>query len=184
MRITSSLFEAFLKCPTKCFLRSIGETGSGNPYSDWLRIQNDSYRGAGIRRLTLEVASNECVVGLNGLRNMNRAKWRLTVDLAASAQNLESHVHAVERIPSPGRGKLAQFVPIRIVFTNKLSRDDKLLLAFDSLVLSEILGREVDLGKIIHGDDPATMKVKTSNLKSEVRKLVGLITDLLSKSSS
>lgn len=30
MKITSPLFEAGLKCTTKCFLRSLGETGTGS----------------------------------------------------------------------------------------------------------------------------------------------------------
>jgi len=38
------------------------------------------------------------------------------------------------------------------VFRNKLNRDDKLLLAFDARVLSEVLRREVGLGKIVHGE--------------------------------
>jgi CRISPR/Cas system-associated exonuclease Cas4 (RecB family) len=44
MKITSSLFEAFLKCPTKCYLRSLGEVGAGNTYADWMKVQNDTYR--------------------------------------------------------------------------------------------------------------------------------------------
>ena len=79
-----------------------------------------------------------------------------------------------------GSGKAAQFIPIRFIFTNKLTRDDKLLLAFDALVLSEALGREVSLGKIIHGDDHATLKVKTSALVGEVRKRIEKIAALLS----
>jgi hypothetical protein len=77
-----------------------------------------------------------------------------------SEQVLESSLHAVERVPSEGRGKPAQFVPIRFVFRNKLTKDDRLLLAFDALVLSQALGREVSLGKIIHGNDHATLKVR------------------------
>ena len=87
-----------------------------------------------------------------------------------TSQNLETRLHAVERVPPEGRGKSAQFIPIRFVFTNKLGKDEKLLLAFDAFVLSEMLGREVSLGKIIHGDDHATLKVKTSALAGEVRK--------------
>ena len=63
------------------------------------------------------------------------------------------------------------------------SQDDKLLLAFDALVLSEMLGREVSLGKIIHGDDHATLKVKTSALAGEVRKRLEKIAALLSSPS-
>jgi hypothetical protein len=33
MHITSALFEAYLKCPTKCFLRSQGEQGTDNAYA-------------------------------------------------------------------------------------------------------------------------------------------------------
>ena len=42
MNITASLFEAFLKCPTKCYLRSVGETGAGNDYADWVKTRNHS----------------------------------------------------------------------------------------------------------------------------------------------
>jgi predicted RecB family nuclease len=83
-------------------------------------------------------------------------------------------------VPSEGRGKPAQFVPIRFVFRNKLTRDDRLLLAFDALVLSQVLGREVSLGKIIHGDDHATLRVKTSALTSDVRKRIDKLATLLS----
>ena len=63
------------------------------------------------------------------------------------------------------------FVPVRLVGTNRLTRDDKLLLAFDAVILSEILGRDVAFGKIICGDQHAKLKVKTLALANEVRKL-------------
>src|ERR1700722_1525546 len=52
MLITSHLFEAYLKCHTKCFLRSLGETTTENCYSDWVQDQQASYRSEEIRRLT------------------------------------------------------------------------------------------------------------------------------------
>ncbi len=103
--------------------------------------------------------------------------------LTSAATIIESCLHAVERIPSEGRGKAAQFVPIRFIFRNKLTTDDKLLLAFDAFVLSQTLGREVSFGKIIHGDDDATVKVKTSALAGEVRKRLEKITALLSSAA-
>src|SRR5215831_12192976 len=56
MNITSELFDASLKCPTKCFLRSRGEAGAGNAYADWVRSQTDSYRSEQIRELTATAA--------------------------------------------------------------------------------------------------------------------------------
>ena len=151
----------------------------------------------------------ERVVAPPATDNLKAVKWRLAVDLATqtpdsadghlreprpneetrrlgslcSGQPLESRLHAVERVPSEGRGKPAQFVPIRFVFRNKLTKDDRLLLAFDALVLSQILGRAVGLGKIIHGDDHATLKVRTSALAGEVRKRLDKIAALFSNSA-
>ena len=121
------------------------------------------------------------------IKNFKAAKWRSASNLAVQAQMdscaLESELHALERVPAEGRGKPAQFIPIRFVFTNKLENDDKLALAFDAFALSRSLGREISLGKIIHGDDRATLKVKTSALTSEVRKVTGKIASLLSSHS-
>jgi len=56
MTITNLLFEAFLRCPTKCFLRALGKAGNENAYSDWLRTQNASYCREAIKCL-MECAS-------------------------------------------------------------------------------------------------------------------------------
>jgi hypothetical protein len=96
---------------------------------------------------------------------------------------LESRLHAVERVASEGRGKAAQFIPIRFIHRNKLTRDDRLLVAFDALVLSELLGRDVSLGKIIHGDDRGTLKVKTAGLLGEARKLAAKMAEVVTSGS-
>jgi predicted RecB family nuclease len=110
-------------------------------------------------------------------------EWRFAVDFFASSKNLESNIQALERIPSEGRSKSAQFIPFRFTLFNKLTRDDKLLLAFDALVLSEMLGLEVSLGKIIHGNNYSTVKVKTSALTREVRKMIRKIDAVFSSPS-
>jgi predicted RecB family nuclease len=183
MKITTPLFEAGLKCITKCFLRSLGETGTGNAYADWVRTQAESYRNAGMKDLLAGAADDEYIIGSPETGHWKTAKWQLAVDLVARAENLESSLHAVEQAPSEGRGQSGQLTPIRFVFTNKLTRCDKLLLAFDALVLSEMLGRKVGPGKIIHGDNQATLKVKFSALAGEVRKLTRKIATMLSSPS-
>jgi len=181
--ITSHLFEAYLKCHTKCFLLSLGETGTGNGYSDWVQAQQATYRSEEIKRLTQEAAQNQHVIGPIDRGDVQSTKWRFRIETAARAQNLESTIHAVERVTSEGPDKLELFIPIRFIFTNKLHKDAKLLLAFDAFALSESLGREVGLGKIIHGEECATLEVKTGALAGEVRTLTGKIGALLSSNS-
>jgi hypothetical protein len=151
MRITADLFSAYLKCPTKCWRRSRAEFAGVNKYAAWVLTQNESYRLGITQRLLEGVTENDRVVAPAVAENPKLAKWRLAVDLPVQTQFLESRLHAVERVPSEGRGNPAQFIPIRCVFTNKLTKDDRVLVAFDALALSEVLGREVSLGKIIHG---------------------------------
>ncbi len=183
MTVTSNLFEAYLKCPTKCFLLAIGETATGNEYGDWVRTQGASYRSEGSRRLTQGVAQDECVTSPRDSENVKSVNWRFAIDHIARAQNLESAIHAVERVPSEERNRPAQFIPIRFISPHRLSKDDKLLVAFDALVLSEMLACEVGLGKIIHGNEYSTLMVKTGALTSEVRRLSAKIGSLLSSNS-
>ncbi len=206
MERSSELFEAYLKCPTKCWLQSCGETCEGNAYAEWLKGQNESYRAEGVRRLQDTVPEGERVVA-PATENLKGAKWRLAVDFVAPAPApassssvslpepkpggtpsqpaaetpalqpqphpglLASRLHAVERLEPEERGKPAQFIPIRFFYRNKLTPDDRLLVAFDALVLLKSLGRDTSLAKISHGDDPTTLMVRTADLLGKVRKL-------------
>jgi predicted RecB family nuclease len=180
MKITSSLFLAHIKCPTKCWLRFTGEPATGNPYAEWVQSRNESYRESEIERLRSEVPQDECAT-MPGQENLKTSKWRLGFNVfVATSQNLETHLQAVERVRPEGRGKTARFIPISFMFANKLGKDEKLLLAFDALLLSEILGREITLGKIVHGDSHAPLTVKTTTLVGEVQKRLDKIVALLS----
>jgi predicted RecB family nuclease len=99
------------------------------------------------------------------------------------ANELESDLQALERVPSKGPRRPVQFIPYRFKFANKLAKDDKLSLAFDAFVLPEAVGCEVSHGKIIHGDNHATLNVKISSLASEVQKRIKDITVLLANNS-
>jgi hypothetical protein len=186
MTITPLLFETYLKCPTKCWLRFTNEPPSGNAYAEWVQTETESYHTATAKRLTANLPVDECASFCSSRREeahydspeaLKTAKWQFAVDIPASielgssrgneaqtspsensqslltsAATIETCLQAIERIPSAGRGQPAQFVPIRFIYRNKLTKDDKLPLAFDAFVLSEMLGRAVSLGKIIHGD--------------------------------
>jgi predicted RecB family nuclease len=221
MTITPRLFEAYLECPTKCWLKSINESPTGNAYAEWVETQTESYLTDGLNRLRSGALVRGCTV-VPEIKNLKGAKGLLAVDVpgqtrklpskevrnrvketpptrseasnsaskinesvatSTSGVNVESRLHAVERIPEKGPGNPAQFLPIRLVFTNKLGKNSKLLLALDALVLSETLGRKISLGKIIHGDHHSMRRVKIVGLLSPVRKHVEKIAALLSNYS-
>jgi predicted RecB family nuclease len=183
MIVTSYLFDAYLKCATKCWLRSRDESGAGNNYADWVKTRTGSYGSTGIKLLMDGVVQNDRVVEPSSAENLKTAALRSAANIVVQAQNLQSHIHSVDRALSEDGDKPVEFVPIRFVANNKLTKNDKLLLAYDTLALSEALGKEVDIGKIIYGDGGTALKVRTSALKIEARKVIEKISTLVSKNS-
>jgi len=213
MRITSQIFQAHLKCNTKCWLRSEGQIGRQNSYAEWDETQNDSYRQQGIRRL-LEGLRQEEYVFSPKAKDLKPATWHLAVNVLlqciyeekrpsepnqeisikkkfqgnpSCAQRskvvLATNLQAIQRVPPRVRGKTSEYVPIRFIFRNKLTIEDKLTLAFDAIVLSRTLGHGASYGKIVHGNGNRTSRIKTHNLLGKVRKRIENIITLLSSSS-
>ena len=155
---------------TKCWLRSRAEPTAGNIYAEWARAHNETYYKDGLKRLLAMFPESARAIDPPISQYFKDATWRFAIDVRLRTNDLDSRLQAVERLPSEGRGRPVQFIPYRFEFANKLTKNDKLSLAFDALVLSEAVGREVSLGKIMHGDGYATRKVKLPSLTSQVRK--------------
>jgi predicted RecB family nuclease len=183
MIITSSLFEAYLDCKTKCWLRAQAERGAGNAYADWARLKGESYYEEGCKHLVAMFPENGRAIAPLVSMNAKDLTGRVATDVRLQANGLESRLQAVEKLPSEGRAKPARFIPYRFQFTNKLAKNDKLALAFDALVLSEAMGCEAGFGKVIHGDRRATLKVKLASLVNMVRTEITGLTALLADTS-
>ena len=80
MTIEPSIFEAYLKCPTKCWLRANLETPSGNTYAEWVEAQNESFRAAETERLLAKTPPAESARSPSP-ENLKTAKWLLAVNV-------------------------------------------------------------------------------------------------------
>ena len=98
MKPTAELFEAYLKCPTKCWLLSQGAVGDGNAYADWVKAQKEAFRSVGLRRLQETVPEKERVITPPRGDNLKAAWWRLAVDMEVSAGSSVSRLDAVDRV--------------------------------------------------------------------------------------
>lgn len=182
MTIALELLEAYVKCPTKCWLVSKGEPISDSGHAQWVQARNEAYLASGVQRLLSETPHAECIISPSA-DTLKTGRWGLATNVVARAQCLESHLHAVKRRPSEGRAKPAQYSPVRFVPNNRLGKDARLLLAFDALALAEVLGEKVSFGQIIHGDDHTTLKVRIPDQAGEVQKHLEEMTALLSSPS-
>jgi hypothetical protein len=87
MRITPSLFEAFLKCPVKCWLRATNEPPTGNVYAEWVKTQNESYRVAETNRLIAQMPPPASALSPPA-ETLKLAKWLLASDAVVRATGI------------------------------------------------------------------------------------------------
>ena len=183
MIVDSQLFGAYLECSTKCWLQSRGEPTSGNSYAEWARLQNETYLKYGLKRSFTTIPASDRVSAPPDPQSHKTLNWSLAIDARWATRELGSRLQAVERVSSQGTGRRSEFIPYRFEFANRLAKQHMLLLAFDAILLSEVLGRDVTLGKIVHGDSYVTRKVKIPDLASEVRTGIIAVTALLANNS-
>ena len=184
MTITNEIFEAFLRCPTKCFLQAEGAIPTGNVYAEWVQGEVESYRVEGAKHLTKRLSAIESTNGLLDRSDFISATWRCALNSTLHSENLESHIDAIERLSLQTAALSPQFVPMRFVRATRPNNVDKLMLAFDALVLSEVTGEQVAFGRIIHGDDRTSLRIKTAALTQQVRKTIDRISEILRKGSA
>ncbi len=180
--ITSELLEAYLACPTKCYLRSIGEVGSGNTYAAWYQTRNELYRREGMGRMTASTAQELVSCRIEPSR-LKKARWQLTLDQLFRSDELEACIHAVQRTPGDGKPQTSEFTTIRFIRANKLSRANRITAGFEALVLSKSLSRPIGVAKIIHGDDSTEIKIRGGTVLRELTKAIGHIRKLLAAAS-
>src|SRR5262245_48847189 len=129
MVVNPQLFEAYIQCATKCWLRSRAQPAAGNVYAEWVRAQNEAYRQEAIKKILAIFPQGDHAMEPPISKNSKDATWRIAVDVRLRTEELESRPQVVERIASKGRGKIAQFILYHFEFTNKLTKEHKLLLA-------------------------------------------------------
>jgi len=116
--VTSRLFEAYLACPTKCYLQFIGEVGGKNDFAVWNESLRESYRREGILKLTTDHSSVLKVAALE-MDSWKSVSWHLVLSPIVQAQNIEANLHLVQRIAQKKLDKSSELVPVRFVPENK-----------------------------------------------------------------
>ncbi len=100
---------------------------------------------------------------------------QVIVNATASADGLSSLIQAAERMKGMDQRRAPVFAPVLFILNETVSHTDKMLLAFNALVLSSVQGVLPPIGKIVHGSTYKVLKCKIEPLVGEVRKLVAQI---------
>ena len=103
MIITSDIFEAYLKCPYKCWFRFRGEQSAGNIYSHWVWKQNHLYWEEALNRILDDIGVDDFTSSPAQPLNIKMAKWRLAADVVVRKEDLEANVPAIEQLSSESK---------------------------------------------------------------------------------
>lgn len=175
MLVTEEIFQAFLKCETKSHLLSSGAVGAQREFVDWQCRQAEEYKRKCLAQLRAKYQEDEHLICTGVPNDLKNAKFYLAIDCLLQANGLQSHIHALERLASSDQTKRNSYIPVRFIPREKITSHDKLLLAFDALVLSAVSGGKLTLGKIIHGNELRVAKLKLPDLMETAKAVVGKI---------
>ena len=175
MLITDDIFHAFLQCETKAHLKLAGAVGDQQEFPEWERTLVEDYTQQCYRQWRADCGEAECLAGVGLPHDLDNSRCRLVMDCTVRTQEMQTHLHAVERVAAPGKTNHSPYVPIRCVPREKITTQDKLLLAFDALVIWTVTGQAPRFGKIIHGREQATAKVDVAGLMDMAKTVVGKI---------
>ncbi|MCG6533349.1 MAG: TM0106 family RecB-like putative nuclease [Syntrophales bacterium LBB04] len=111
-------------------------------------------------------------------------QWQYALNCVVSAHSWKSHLDAVEWNRQSKHGKSFYLIPVRFVHRNKVTIEDKLLVAFDALVLAGMTRRKIQIGKLIYGSEYRCHTVTTSLLINKVRRQIEQINHCISESKT
>jgi len=170
--VTDEIFDAFLKCESKAYFKSSGRIGEPDELVNWQREIRQEFRRscqARYRSIFLDALDAPQPSLLDELKS---GKHHIFLDCGLEAGQCQSRIDAVEKVTRLSRMTRRGYVPVRFVPNEKLSRHDKLLLAFDAYTLSLALGTTPTIGKIMHGMDKRTVTIRLAPLIGVVRRMV------------
>jgi len=176
MLITHDVFQAFLKCETKAYLIFSGAVATECELKDGQHRIVEEYKRRYFVICRAHCDESPSRIGTSFPQDFDDQNTRFIFDCLVQADKMVSHIHAIERLPSPGTDTANVYVPIRCVPAEKITTHERLLLAFDALVLSQYFGKLPPFGTIIHGNKPIASKVILSaSLLAAVQAILGKI---------
>ena len=182
MPITEEIFAAFLKCETKAYLQYSGTLGAQSEFSKWRQHQREEYRES-CRKLLCSALHTPAFAGTPDLQTLKDRRYDLILDYVVA----HSEIHACLDALVLSRGKRAKldcpYLPIRFVPSERLSTDDKLMLAFDAVALSKVYGRTPRAGRIIHGRNQTVATVALFPLFGRIQRVLRAINDQQTKAA-
>src|SRR5437879_3146892 len=176
MRRTEESAAAFLKCKTKAYLKHSGTPGAQSEFSLWRQHQREEYRES-CRELLCSALHTSSFAGTPNLQSLKDRRHHLVLDDVVAEGEIHARLDAL-MLSLVRRARLdCPYIPIRFVPSEKLSMNDKLLLAFDAVAFSQPYGKSPLAGRILHWRNHIMATVPLPALFGKIQAVLRAIND-------
>jgi len=177
--ISNDLFHDFLHCKYKAYLKITGKCGQKSDYEIIDFQLSADYRRRATDHLLQSRASAEICKSPPDLPKALRQRHAIVTDGYATVDDTSVHFDALLLAAPRPASSSSSYIPVLFSRDQKMSKDDGLLVAFCGLALERLLGRPVDVGRVIHGEQFAVSRVAIPKLMPTVKKTLREIVDLV-----
>jgi predicted RecB family nuclease len=168
--LTGEIFTAFRKCPYKAYLKLQGCRGEPSDYEVSQARLAATYRAAARQALSRGQAPE--VENSLPLPESMRIGLPLIPDATVSDSGESCRLDALERVSRKDVVPGIQYRPVLCIRREKLTAEDRLLLAFGGSILARVQGTAPATGKIVHGREFRGSRVELAALWQVVQETV------------
>jgi predicted RecB family nuclease len=173
--ITAALFSAFLKCPTKAHLMSIGEPAPGAHFADIEARISSMYKAMAKRRSAIGAEAAELLDFRELWRSLDHDAITHYVDCDTAVYDLAPPPHRPDGRQRQELSPSGTFVPIPLLPWDKPGLSDSLLVCFGALALSQASGVLAETGTVIYGEGHHRKTVKIEDHAVRTRQTIDAI---------
>src|SRR5439155_6060006 len=159
MKITNQLFDAFVRCKFKLHLLATGHKGVTAEYGILLEDLDRKYREGAILRFQQQFNANQIINNPASILDAQTRGPELMLDVVLTNDQFSVDAVVLNKISDDGCFGRPEYAPMLFFQREKINRWDKLLISFNALVLSDVLGDLPGFGIIIHGRSKKTSRV-------------------------
>lgn len=158
MRVTDETVDAFLRCETKAYLKANSIVSSPSELSVCQQRRREQYREECHKQLLSGFSARWCS-GTPDLGSLKSRRYQLIFDFVVALDEIHVRLDALMLGRSRSTKLDCPYIPVRFVPAEKITPNDKLLLAFYAFAFSQAFGKTPRTGRIIHGGKHAVVNL-------------------------
>jgi predicted RecB family nuclease len=176
--IANELFTDFLNCKYKAHLKLNDESGQASDFGQLQARLSKEYRVRAAQRLVQSHLTSDVSERPDSLSEAIKLDYAVITETHATVGDTYCYFDALLRSAGPSPSSRPEYSPVLFLHTEKVSKNDKLLLAFCGSVLHDLQGNAPKFGRVMHGNAFTTSKVQLPKLIPTARQITQSITDL------